>query len=126
MKFTNTNKSNSIINGGNGNDHIYNGDKWYHYNYGAEYITMFGGLGNDYLWNDRSYVLMDGGDENDTLTHYTDSSNAGKSVTMIGGKGDDLIFINGSAQGDLVQYSNGDGNDTIYGYKAVDTITKMR
>ena len=130
---------NVLINAGAGNDSIIN-------RY-AENVSISGGDGNDTLTNSGSNSSIDGGkgDYLDWNTYYNNSGsnkyddengnskvaitggegndsiyNRGNNVTIEGGAGDD--YINNSAQNVLYKYTPGDGNDTIYGYTASDTI----
>ena len=43
-------------------------------------------------------------------------------ATITAGKGDDLISLSGDSSGTLIKYYSGDGNDTIFGFNADDTI----
>ena len=84
--------SKSIVNAGGGNDTIYN-------NYsGDENVTINAGAGNDYILNSGKYAVLN-----------VDSGN-------------DTISLGSSHLNNLIQYTKGDGNDTIYGYNNTDTI----
>lgn len=76
-----------------------------------------GTSGNDYIFNDwrGSKVSIDGGSGNDTI--YSNAYN----VTVKSGAGNDRISL--AATNNLIQYANGDGNDTIWGFNESDTLT---
>ena len=95
--------TNVVINGGDGNDEIYNS---------ANNVTLRGGDGDDLINNDGGDgddsinfgILLDGGDGNDTIVN-----NCGKDLTILGGAGDDTVY-NGFNN---VSIDAGAGNDTI-------------
>ncbi len=97
------------IDAGDGNDIMYAS------NFSASSIN--GGNGNDYI--DASYAwdaTVDGGAGNDTIIgDYYESM-------IIGGVGNDKISIQGDHQYNTYLYSEGDGNDTIFGFQPNDTI----
>ena len=80
---------------------------------------VYAGSGGDQLYNNNSKVNVsfNGGAGNDTITNSKGNSNA----TIIGNGGNDLISLTGST-GNVIQYSSGDGNDTINGYDSTDKI----
>lgn len=80
------------------------------------YVTIFGEAGNDSVKAFGDTVLVDGGDGND----YIYSS--GNDNTIIGGNGDDSIDLLGLFKSVLIQYSEGDGYDTISGVDSYTTI----
>ena len=64
--------------------------------------------------NSSSNTLING-------TSYADSIfNSGSNVTINAGQGNDTVRLDGSNQ--VVQYKAGDGNDTLYGFDANDTV----
>ena len=77
------------------------------------------GAGGDTLKNNSpsAKVIFNGGAGDDTLTNTRGNSNA----TIVGNGGDDLISLTGST-GNVIQYTSGDGDDTIYGYDSTDNI----
>ena len=106
------------INGGAGNDGIYNED--------GTYVVINGDAGNDFIRNEREHVTINGGAGNDQIyNNYLKSSqvvlsggagndfieNLGEYVTISGGKGNDSIM--NEANNVEFNYANGDGNDTI-------------
>ena len=100
--------ANALVSGNDEDDYIYNGIK-------AANSTLNGGEGNDSIRNaGAADVLIIGGPGNDSL--YS----TGNNVTINGGIGDDIVRVN--AGNHLMQYAEGDGNDTIFGYKTKDTI----
>ena len=121
--------SNVTITGGTGNDYISNDSAYSKLegndgkdtiiNYGWN-TTIDGGTDDDIINNFKAFgdegnkVSINGGAGNDTINSY------GKSVTISGGAGNDKIISNGTLNSYL--YSSGDGNDTITGFTANDTI----
>ncbi len=115
------------ITGGNGNDTILNEFGWQ--------TTLSGGDGDDSI---RSYfcacasingdagdddiavsgnsVTIDGGAGNDTIFYNSDGS------TLNGGADNDIIDLASYAKNNLIKYTAGDGNDTIYGFNGDDTL----
>ena len=88
---------------------------------GADYITgdagndtIFGGAGNDRLFGGFDDDIIDGGEGNDTISG--DSGND----SINGGMGDDRIYA--GTGNDVITYVVGQGADTIYGEKGVDTL----
>ena len=75
--------------------------------------------GNDTITNaaGTTDVLISGGAGNDKIYSYS------ASATISGGEGTDLISLAGSGDHDnVIQYSAGDGKDTIYGFSGNDSI----
>ncbi len=97
-----------MIDGGEGDDSIHN----YGYN-----VTITGGAGNDEIFSNRDSVSISGGEGND----YIYNSNSNGNVSISGGIGDDHIAFDVFSSPTVIQYSNGDGNDTISGF--YDTIS---
>ena len=119
--------------------------KWYLE--GDTYITSFSGTAANVITGSYNlYVnntVLDGTSETDgsstetgvtianttgntllTGTAYDDSiSNSGSNVTINGGTGDDRISLSSSTADNVIQYASGDGDDTIYGFGADDTIS---
>ena len=130
--------ANVTIDGGEGNDSIESGtwEKGYSSlsggtgddiidNYGSN-STIIGGLGNDYICNNfyGSLTAIDGGDGDDTIDNY------GSNVSINGGTGDDFISLHAGydsidswGNNVLFKYAEGDGNDTIYGFRADSTLS---
>lgn len=132
---------NVAVKGGTGNDWIYN---WAYYGegplssgyayYGGNKVTLSGDDGNDYIYN-RAYndkgnnISMSGGNGDDTVTNYNQYSyaNRGDNVTLNGGLGNDRISLGSSETGytpryNVIQYTYGDGDDTIFGFNSDDTL----
>ena len=107
----------STIFGGDGDDTILLVGYTRSDNYSC-YVTINGGSGNDLVCAKKGAVSVsiNGGDGNDTI-----SCPYAKDSTILGGVGNDLISI-ASGKNNLIQYANGDGNDTIYGFNADDSI----
>ncbi|MBR2179024.1 MAG: hypothetical protein IJ862_01335, partial [Selenomonadaceae bacterium] len=111
----------SYLNGGEGNDLIKNTSTAGY----TDEVTIDGGTGDDNIYNNGSYGSINGGAGNDTILAtinvVTDNDPPGEYMTIVGGKGNDKITIT-NINKTLIQYSNGDGKDTIYGYNETDTI----
>ena len=125
----------TTIQGDSDNDLIINGD---YFEKGGTNIKVYGGDGADSINNSGSYSLLDGGSGSDVIhngyyyyepwnTYYEnsyyyqyDDANGTANVTIKGGTGNDEIYNNGKKTTYL--YKTGDGNDTIYGIKANDTL----
>ena len=110
--------ANALINGGEGNDYIYNSvqTEWNKETNSREItaspdnVTINGGNGNDRISNyGGDSVLINGGDDNDTIENYGPDSIIGSDVTMSGGAGNDSLYN----VGDNASLSGGDGDDTI-------------
>ena len=111
-------EKNVTISGGNGSDTIYNQ---------GSNSSVNGGAGSDFISNWGSKVTIDAGTGADSI------ENLENNVTIGGSKGNDTIY-NGLryGSGDTVYgnrgsnvqftYSEGDGNDVIYGVKSDSTI----
>ena len=122
-------KGNNVsISGGEGNDRIWN-------NNGNEKVTINCGAGNDSVWNNGDKTSVIGGNGSDTIrnfaTNVTISGGAGSdnifndsdnSATISGGKGNDEISFGIYSKNNVVKYASGDGNDTVWGFKATDTL----
>ena len=94
-KDTVLNKGNSVvINGGDGKDSIVNGD-------------LYSPLA-------ASFAEIYGGADSDTIINYATI------VTIEGGTGNDIIYNYGDAV--TYKYTEGDGNDTIYGFTENDVL----
>ena len=116
-----------LISSGSGNDYIFNnafgsivtvdsgsGNDTIENNYGSVQ-TINAGNGNDYVYNNGIAGYINLGAGNDTIVNGADNVN--------GGKGDDLIQFNEHSTNSEINYTKGDGNDTIYGYNLTDTIS---
>ena len=131
---------NVTVDAGKGHDTIYND---------AANVKITAGDGNDSIKNDTvalddgigsanpgRYVTIDAGKGNDTITSCgadNVSINAGAgddiingdlrtSTTVIGGTGNDTIYGSNYSKGMVIQYSAGDGFDSVIGFKATDTL----
>ncbi|MBR0061945.1 MAG: hypothetical protein IJP68_10760, partial [Selenomonadaceae bacterium] len=92
--------TNVTIAAGAGNDSVFSN--------GASSIINLG-TGNDFLHNRGNNTSINLGDDDDTV--ITDASN----VTIRGGAGNDRISLEGDAKDVVINYTAGDGNDTIWG-----------
>ena len=104
--------SNSTIDAGDGNDYISNS---------TNETSILGGAGNDTIINEiETYLNLTTSDgvaftESDTTSYF------GLSSTINGGAGDDFISLE-SANNVLIQYAEGEGNDTIAGFNETSTL----
>ena len=139
--------ANVTINGGAGADSISNSASSVVANGGEEndsitgsykYSTLTGGAGDDYISVSASQSYINGGAGNDfirarsnsgiSMTDFTEGSGESSGVTIQGGTGNDVIYNDANTSlkllvGVLYQYAQGDGLDTIFGYKAADTVS---
>ncbi|MBR1645406.1 MAG: hypothetical protein IJ685_01390 [Selenomonadaceae bacterium] len=82
----------------------------------GEHVTISGGAGNDSINNQANYVSISGGAGNDSIRSQADY------VSISGGTGNDKLSLYNYTGGIIVQYANGDGNDTVYGWSSIDTL----
>ena len=126
MAIINNNLSNKAVNGtssadsitnygskvtikaGKGNDSISN--------YGGSKVSINGGAGNDKIFGYGSDVTINGGTGNDSIEIRTSFA------PINGDAGDDSISLRSDSEDNLICYASGDGNDTIWGFKATDTL----
>ena len=107
-------KENVTLSGGAGNDTL-------NVKNCSKNVSMIGGNGNDTIEfsNFCSNVVALGGDGKDYINSYGFNYNS----TIIGGIGNDTINLNTyGSKNNLIQYASGDGNDTIFGFDANDTL----
>lgn len=149
--IVNDNGGNNVIYGGAGNDSVRNilgnevkiyGDKgndtiindvgydpYSHIDYKAgSLVTIYGGAGNDYILNNSgNRAKIYGGAGNDTINnncqYISDFKRYfnGEDVTINAGLGNDRIRLHPNAEQAVIQYAEGDGKDTIYGFNG-DTL----
>ena len=84
---------------------------------------------DNYIYNYNSNTLLSGTSGNDTIRNggswyvggygYHDG---GSNVTISGGIGVDTIYLASWAENNLIKYSYGDGNDSIYGFRDNSTL----
>ena len=137
--------TNITINGGAGNDYVYNyssnvtidggvGDDYID-NDGGSNVSISGNAGNDYISNNASNVTISGDAGKDTIDNVNGSNvsisggagndgiyNNGKNVTINGGAGSDTISFSSSSTDNLIEYTDGDGNDLIQGFNLDSTL----
>ena len=82
----------------------------------ANNVLISGNADNDYIDNKGNNVTLDGGANNDTI------DNSGANISITGGTGDDQINLSSDAQKVLIQYTSGDGSDTVSGFKESDSL----
>ena len=99
----------TYIDGGNGNDSI---TSW-----GTNYVTLSGGNGDDTIENYSSVSKVYGGAGNDLI-----NGNAGAHVTIEAGAGNDIISLGSDATNTQINYTSGDGNDSIVGFNETSTL----
>ncbi len=97
------------IDGGNGNDSI---TSWQ-----TNYVTLSGGNGDDTIDNYSSVAKVYGGAGNDLI-----NGNAGAHVTIEAGAGNDIISLGSDATNTQINYTSGDGNDSIVGFNETSTL----
>ena len=128
-------KSNTLLSGTSGDDSIQNGwwdDYWHN---GGSNVTINGGTGNDYIYNYKgTNVTIDGGAGNDSVDNrgssvtintgagndYVWNDYNGSSVTINTGEGNDYVWndYNGSS----MTINTGEGNDSVYNWNG-DKVT---
>ena len=81
-----------------------------------EGATIHALSGNDTLSNSQANVVLYGEGDNDSIT------NTGANITINAGAGDDTISLASSATGNVIEYNEGNGNDTVYGYNDSHTL----
>ena len=91
-------------------DYIYN-------DYGADYVTINGGEGNDTIDNLGDTVKIDTGAGKDSIYSYSYYS------TIKPGTGNDTVSLHASGHHNVIQYASGDGNDKIYNLGSTDTLS---
>ena len=102
--------SNTLLSGTSGDDSIYN-------DYSGDSVTINAGAGNDSIYTYGDSVTIDAGAGNDSI--YNSNS---KNMTINAGTGNDSIGMIDYSKNTKIQYSNGDGNDTIDGFDSNDII----
>ena len=126
--ITNNHGSNGTINGGDGDDYIQNlgafitidggeGDNDV-VNEGANVIIKVG-AGNDSVWNMNKSpnVMIHTGDGNDTITNHD-----GRATINAGADNDIITFAGNDAINNVIEYSAGNGRDTVFGFGSTDTL----
>lgn len=100
------------ISGDAGTDRIYVDDY-------VHYSTIDGGNGDDYIYLDMTYDSIIKGDNGDDYIGVIDFSGRN---TIDGGKGNDRINLDPMSSQNVIKYASGDGNDTVFGFFADDTL----
>ena len=129
-RYISNSDSNTVINGTSYADTIYNsantvkaylgaGDDSISQNGRGDYITVDGGTGNDTIRGRYWYSSISGGAGNDVIDI---SSGDVDRATINGGTGNDTIYLDNRDGYNYVQYVSGDGDDTVYGIRANDTL----
>lgn len=89
-------------------------------------VSIDGGADDDYVNTAGNNVTVEVGDGSDSILNGGDGTdfiiNSGANVSMDGGKGDDFISLSSDSENNLIIYNEGDGNDTISGFKNTDVL----
>lgn len=124
---------NVTIVGGNGNNRLEsvspktliiagNGKNSLTFYTGSDNGTIVGGTGDEVINAVGHNVTINGGAGNDTIRTFRNAFD----ITMKGGAGDDKIIVSGDTGGNinhnLIQYSQGEGNDTFAALTSNDTV----
>ena len=94
----------------------------------SEYAVIFCGDGNDSVAVDGSFNYVNLGDGNDYMHYDADESTEfrfmSRQPTIYGGAGNDTIALTSDdkVNGAVIEYREGDGNDSIYGFASDDTL----
>ena len=99
--------SNITIDGGDGNDTVSNT---------CAFVTINGGAGNNSIYNQSANVKINGGANDDFIITF----NGGDTIS--GNTGDDQISLSSYAKNVFIEYALGDGNDSIRGFNATDSL----
>ena len=100
--------SNVTISGGEGDDSIRN--------YGGANVMIDGGADSDTVSNTGSNALINVGEGNDSVYNYASY------VSINGGAGDDTISLGSNSKHALIVYNEGDGNDIIRGFNDISML----
>ena len=98
--------------GTDNNDSIFSD---YNYTFKTSNVTIKAGAGNDTIRNYADKTTIDAGSGNDYIY------NSGYNVTINGGTGNDTVLLGRNYN--LIQYANGDGNDSIKNFASTDTLS---
>ncbi len=83
----------------------------------ADNSIVDGGAGNDVIENlFRKNVTLNGGAGNDYIENYGDN------VTLAGGAGNDTIILSAGSTDNFIEYTAGDGNDIVKGFRENSTL----
>lgn len=99
----------TTVNTGAGHDAVY-------LNSYSKDDVILTGEGNDFVSLGGSGHFVDMSAGNDVFYYATSVENS----TINGGKGNDTFYIGGESN--IIQYTTGDGNDTVYGFNSDDTL----
>ena len=135
MTSTYYGRKNSTLDGGDGNDYIRNGGHYYG-DEGGNNVIINGGSGNDTIYNSGSNVTIIGGAGNDSLNGYSGDDyldgGAGND-TLLGGYGSDILWggadndtLYGEGGNDIFIYKPGEGTDTIFDYESGDMLKILK
>ncbi|MBR1580602.1 MAG: hypothetical protein IJ668_08910 [Selenomonadaceae bacterium] len=114
------NDESNVPAGGTGIDYVINKNSDMVYANGSTVINQaenanIRGFGdNDSIINNRDNVSIGSGAGNDTI-----ENSFGNNIIINGGVDDDLILFMGSG---VIEYADGDGNDTVLGFNSGETI----
>ena len=127
--FLEENAANHWINTGEGKDVVHNeasnvsmttedGEDYIQIYSNAKNSTVDSGADKDSIYSGATNVSINAGDDDDYIHIYADAVKN----TVMAGAGDDKIKSY-SENGVLYQYASGDGNDSISGFTAKDTLS---
>ena len=106
----NSYSNNTLVSGSTSDDSIKN--------WASNNVTINADAGDDYIYNSGYNVTINGGKGDDYVYSNWNSGN----VKINGDSGNDTISLDSSSKYNIIQYANGDGNDTIFGFNSDDTI----
>ena len=83
----------------------------------SDNVTINSGKGDDWVSNyEGEKIKMETGAGADNIYNHEDN------VTITGGTGNDTIYIGYDAEKNVINYSSGDGNDSIRGFNSTSTL----
>ena len=115
------------ISGGDGADNISNGNSS---------VTINANDGNNYISNTASNVTVSAGTGSDTVLNTSGGNSVsistgagddsitsgGSSVTITANMGNDVISLGSAATNNVINYTSGDGSDTVSGFNTTSTL----
>lgn len=122
--ITNTSKNVSVL-GYAGNDTIWNY---------VDGVVIYGGDGHDDVFSNGNNAYISGGNGADSINSKGDNNllfgDTGNDTLLVqgalnsvsGGTGNDLIILDANYGNNAINYSLGDGYDTVYGFNSRDVV----